>query len=84
MIPKVTSLRLPCVVDALNLQINVLDECVGRLQHRLSPESSYKISQALANAKSSDPPKVATSKVISFLARNNGNDSYLTTSRLPN
>ena len=39
-------------------------------------EGSDKISQVLANAKSSDPSKVATSKVISLLARNNGNYSY--------
>ena len=39
----------------------------------MTPESNDKITQVLAKAKSSDPPKVATSKVISLLARNNGN-----------
>ena len=39
-------------------------------------ESSDKISQVLANAKSSDPPKVRTSKVIFLLARNNRFPKY--------
>ena len=40
------------------------------------PESSDKISQVSANAKSSDPPKVVIPKVISLFARKNDNDSY--------
>ena len=64
-------------LDAILFTVKFRQERHPSPRKKQPSESSDKISQVFANAKSSDPrnndlPKIVTSKVISLFAKNNG------------